>query len=425
MSNTQSQYVMSKGNMFVGSARGRVGNLVLYTRMGSQITRAYQSSVKNPKTSGQMLQRAKFSNAVKFYQKAVQHFFKFAYQDQKQTETAFNAFMRHNVDRACLLRKDEVNDPYFPAFGRWQMSQGSLAAPMVPKFTYESDNENALFANTGIKGTEKTVADLSSVLIGQGYHVGDIITFVCISSLVNSVDFDLTNYYDSGNLLQPQWDIRQLIVSTSDQTAISDIPSLGPSVGVLSAVNGGLQCAFANPQYSNAVAVIATRKGTGVTYASNAELVPNSVALEMINATTTTAWIAEVTASWQSQGDAILQGSVANTRTRAEGGSGTGTTGGSTSGGSTAESKINTINGGSKPLSITKEGTTDVTIEGNKLSAVPPTTTGKGISISDFNVNSTSTVATFSIDVDDRYDTGSVSYMGKTIANVRREGEDL
>ena len=417
MSNTQSQLVMSKGNMFVGSAKGRVGNLVLYTRKGSQITRAYQSTVKNPKTSGQMLQRAKFSNAVKFYQKAVQHFFKFAYQDQKQTETAFNAFMRHNVDRACLLRKDEVNDPYFPAFGRWQMSQGSLAAPMVPKF----NNQNALFANTGIKGTEKTVADLSSILIGQGYHVGDIITFVCISSLVNSVDFDLSNYYDSGNLLQPQWDIRQLIVSTSDQTAISDIPSLGPSVGVLSAVDGGLQFAFTNPQYSNAVAVIVTRKGSGVTYASNAELVPNSVALAMINATTTTAWIAEVTPSWQSQGDAILQGSVANSkRTRAEGGSGTGTSGGSTTGGSTAESRIDTINDGSKAVSISKSGKTYVTITGNKLSAVPPTPTGTGISIKDFELNSTSTVARFEIDVDSSFDTGSVSYMGKTIAYVKK-----
>ena len=401
--------------MFVGSAKGRVGNLVLYTRKGSQITRAYQSSVKNPKTSGQMLQRAKFSNAVKFYQKAVQHFFKFAYQDQKQTETAFNAFMRHNVDRACLLRKDEVNDPYFPAFGRWQMSQGSLAAPMVPKF----NNENALFANTGIKGTEKTVADLSSILIGQGYHVGDIITFVCISSLVNSVDFDLSNYYDSGNLLQPQWDIRQLIVSPSDQTAISDIPSLGPSVGVLSAVDGGLQFAFANPQYSNAVAVIVTRKGSGVTYASNAELVPNSVALAMINATSTTAWIAEVTASWQSQGDAILQGSVANGRTRAEGGSGTGTTGGSTTGGSTADSKINTINGGYQPLTISEDGPTEVTIEGNKLSAVPPTTTNDLIHIGNFKVNPASTVATFIIDVDADYKAGSVSYMGRTIAVVQ------
>lgn len=410
--------------MFVGSAKGRVGNLVLYTRKGSQITRAYQSTVKNPKTSGQMLQRAKFANAVKFYQKAVQNFFQFAFQDQKQTETAFNAFMRHNVVRTCLLRKDEVSDPYFPAFGRWIMSQGSLAAPMIPKFA----NENAKFANTGIKGTEKTVADLSSILIGQGYHVGDIITFVCISSLVTSVDFDLSNYYDSGNLVQPQWDIRQFVVSTSDKTAISDIPSLGPSVGVLSAVNGGLQFAFANPQYSNAVAVIVTRKGSGVTYASNAELVPNSVTLAMINATTTTAWIAEVTASWQSQGDAILQGSVAKGKsTRAEGGSGTGTTGGSTTGGSTSESQINTINGGSMPISISKAGTTAVTIAGNKLSAVPPTATGTGITINTFRVNPTATEATFNVVVAVDYTAGSVSYMGKTVADVSKAsgGEDF
>ena len=385
--------------MFIGSAKGKVGNLILYTRMGSQITRAYQSTVKNPKTSGQMLQRAKFSNAVKFYQKAVQHFFKFAYQDQKQTETAFNAFMRHNVDRACLLRKDEVNDSYFPALGRWQMSQGSLPAPMIPKF----EKDIALFTNSGMQGAKKTtVGGLSSILIGQGYHVGDIITFVFISSLVNSVDFDLSNYYDSGNLLQPQWDIRQFVVSPSDQTEISDIPSLGPSVGVLSASNGGgLQFEFTNPKYSNAVAVIATRKGNGVTYASNAELVPNSVTLRMINATTTTDWIAEVTASWQSQGDAILQGSVANTRTRAEGGSG-----------------INTINGGSEPLSITEVGTTAVTIKGNKLSAVPPTTTGSGITIDTFALDPTATSATFNIVVAENYKPGSVSYMGKTIADV-------
>ena len=405
--------------MFVGSAKGRVGNLVLYTRKGSQITRAYQPTVKNPKTSGQMLQRAKFSNAVKFYQKAVQHFFKFAFQDQKQTETAFNAFMRHNVDRACLLRKDEVNDPYFPSFGRWQMSQGSLAAPMVPKFA----NENCLFANTGIKGTEKTVADLSSILIGQGYHVGDIITFVCISSLVTSVDFDLSNYYDSGNLVQPQWDIRQFVVSTSDQTAISDIPSLGPSVGVLSAVNGGLQFAFSNPQYSNAAAVIATRKGSGVTYASNAEMVPNSVALAMINATTTTAWIAECTASWQSQGDAILQGSVAKgKRTRAEGGSGTGETGGSSTGGHTSDSYIKTINSQSGPMTIDEPGATGITIEGNKLSAVPPTATNTTIKITAFQVNATATVAMFNVEVADNYTPGSVSYMGKTVATVSKPG---
>jgi hypothetical protein len=138
----------------------------------------------------------------------------------------------------------------------------------------------------------------------------------------------------------------------------------------------------------------------------------------MINATSTSAWIAEVTASWQSQGDAILQGSVANSRTRAEGSSGTGTTGGSTTGGTTAESVINTINGGSKPVSITEAGKTAVTIVGNKLSTLAPTATGEGISIDTFSVNPTATSATFNIVVAENYSSGSVSYMGKTVAII-------
>lgn len=413
---------MSKGNMFVSSAKGRVGNLVLYTRKGSQITRAYQSDVKNPRTNSQMLQRARFANAVKFYQKAVQHFFKFAYQDQKQNETAFNAFMRHNIDKACLLRQDEVKDAYFPALGRWIMAQGSLAAPMVPKFSGNS----ALFANTGIQGTETTVADISSILIGQGFHVGDIVTFVMISSLVTSVDFDLSNYYDSGNLTQPQWDIRQFILSTTDTTSITAIPRLGPSIGSLSIVAGGFQFAFNNPDYSNAVAVIVTRKGSGVTYASNSELVPNSVSLAMINATLTTAWSAEVSASWKSEGDAILHGSIADgqSSTSGSGQSGTGTTGGTSTGGTTTESTIKTINGDTSPVRISTAATTAITIVGTSLSSVAPSTQASSVTISDFKLNADSTQATFNIVTTSNSGSGSVSYMGKTVANISVRPEE-
>lgn len=107
---------------------------------------------------------------------------------------------------------------------------------------------------------------------------------------------------------------------------------------------------------------------------------------------------------------------------KAEGGSGTGTTGGSSTGGHTSDSVINTINGGSQPLSIDREGARVVTIMGNKLSAVPPTSTDRLINISDFKVNATATVATFTIEVDDDYKAGSVSYMGKIIANVIKAG---
>lgn len=407
---------MSKGNMFVSSAKGRVGNLVLYTRKGSQITRAYQGDVKNPKTQKQMIQRAKFANAVKFYQKAVQHFFKFAYQDQKQNETAFNAFMRHNVDVSCLLKQDEVKDAYFPSLGRWVLSQGTLAAPLITKFSGTS----ALFANTGISAAVSTVSDLSNVLVGQGFHVGDIVTFVLISSLVTSVDFDLSNYYDSGNLTQPLWDIRQFVVSTSDTTKLSDIPRLGSPVGSLTVVAGGVQFNFTNANYCNAAAVIVTRRGSGITYASNAELVPNSVCLAMIQASQTTSWAAEVAASWRSEGDAILHGSIADGQraTTGTGSSGTGAEGGSSSSGATPSSVITSINNSSSPVEISESGTFPIVIEGTALSSIAPSATGRGISVSDFKVEAGAQKATFNVVVADDYNSGSVSYLGKTVATI-------
>lgn len=409
--------------MFIGSAKQKVGNLVLYIRKGSQITRAYQSQVKNPKTNRQMVQRAKFANAVKFYQKAVQHFFKFAYQDQRQNETAFNAFMRHNVAVSSQLLKSDVQDAYFPALGRWVLSSGSLPNAMVPKF----DGTSVLFANTGLTAANTTVASVSNILIGQGFQVGDVVTFVMISSLITSLDFDLSSYYDSGNLLQPQWDIRQFIISTTDATELNKIPSLGPSLGTLAAAAGGLSFTFNNPDYCNFAGVVVTRKGSSVSYSSNSELVPNSVALAMINAATTDNWLDQVLASWDAQGDAILHGSIADTVAEAvKGVSGTGASGGSSSGGTTTSSAISTVNGSNPPITIYDSGAIDVTVVGTALSTVAPTSNNSSVTISDFTITTDRTQATFKVNIpSDDYVSATISYMGKTVANVEADNSSI
>lgn len=407
---------MSKGNMFVSTAKGRVGNLVLYARKGSQITRAYQGSVANPKTNAQMLQRAKFANAVKFYQKAVQHFFKFAYQDQKSNETAFNAFMRHNINNSALLLKTDVEDAYFPALGRWVMSSGSLAAVAIPKFT----NGVVSMLNTSIEAADNTIGALSAKLIAQGFNAGDIVTLVFISSLVTSVNFDLSKYYDSGNLTQPQWDIRQFVINASDATKVADMPRTGSNLGALDPASGGITFTYTHADYCNFAACIVTRKNSGITLASNSELVPNNVALSMLNAATTVTWQSSVISSWNAQGDAILHGSVANgeNNTTSSGTAGTGSQSGSSSTGTSTTSAITSINGGSQEATFDSSGTHAVTIVGTSLSSSAPTATGNGITVSDFALNSDRTQATFNVVVADGFGTGSVSYMGRTVVDI-------
>lgn len=56
---------MSKGNMLLGMARGKVGDLVFARAFGKQIVRAKAQSVANPKTVGQNTQRAILATIAK------------------------------------------------------------------------------------------------------------------------------------------------------------------------------------------------------------------------------------------------------------------------------------------------------------------------------------------------------------------------
>lgn len=65
---SQIVFTMAKGNLFLGGARGSVGDVTFYTKNGQQISRVRRRSVKNPNTSGQQYQRAILSTVVKAYQ---------------------------------------------------------------------------------------------------------------------------------------------------------------------------------------------------------------------------------------------------------------------------------------------------------------------------------------------------------------------
>lgn len=56
---------MSKGNMFLGQARGKVGDLVFSRAFGKQIVRSRATSVANPKTYGQNVQRCVLASVAK------------------------------------------------------------------------------------------------------------------------------------------------------------------------------------------------------------------------------------------------------------------------------------------------------------------------------------------------------------------------
>lgn len=402
---------MAKGNMFIGNGSGKVGNLVVATRAGEQITRVYQPRVANPKSYSQMLQRAKFANAVKFYKKAVQNFFKFAFEDKKKAESDYNAFMRHNVMNSTLLVKGNVDDAYFPALGRWQMSSGSLPnAFSIEKTPYAE----FAFVNDGIKANA-TIGDISSALIGQGFHTGDIVTFVLITSPVTYLDYDLTNLYDSG-LQQPNWLIVQFAIDANDARAISQANYLGSRYGGLAdkegnslMVTGEGTIVWDGNFYDEMAAtccIVTRNTGSGV-LATNTTLFGNANFDKMLSDAEGTNYENEVLVSWGAREGAILKGSIA------------------TRSGAGAESIVGLKVNGERPPFTQKatQGnvTYSITSEKGDLKNVAPGNVPAGITVKSHSLSEDKKTYTLVLTYPESYPEGMITYMGKNIIHVEKE----
>ena len=225
---------MSKGNMFINKAAGKVGNLVLYKRNGEQVMRAYQSKVKNPRTLEQVMQRAKFANAVKFYKRAIKNFYPFAFEDQKQNESAFNAFMRHNIALSPFLTKPMVDEGNFPAIGSWMMSQGSLNQPFADIQLGRDESGKPLDylrvnLLEGMKLEKQTIGEFSQQLEEKGgFEEGDILTFVFIATdATDGSTATLTELATDTSRKYPGWCICQFILDKSSTTDLTNWSHVG------------------------------------------------------------------------------------------------------------------------------------------------------------------------------------------------------
>ena len=183
---------MSKGSNFWGTARGKLGNMVISSVKGQQVERKYQPQVANPKTFAQMRQRAVFALAVKFFKHSQQNLFKFAYEDKAQKESDYNAFMRHNVKCFTPINKKACDNPQLPALGFYlnlQLSFGSLPSASYAQQFYIGAKDKGFGLDVGDipedpeQAEKKTWGQVSQALVNRfGLADGDILTFVVVNT---------------------------------------------------------------------------------------------------------------------------------------------------------------------------------------------------------------------------------------------------
>lgn len=166
---------MAKGNLFLGTGRRSVGDVVLYRRNGEQISRVRVRKIGNPKSDGQALQRSYMAAVSKFYS-----FFKSPLEKSWQglnRSQSQSAFLKANAN---LVR--EVGYYVPKGFGLaplpLQVSKGTLQR--VGAFISDGGVLTLPSTTAALVEDPMTLGSFSSYMKSLGYSDGDQVTFVGI-----------------------------------------------------------------------------------------------------------------------------------------------------------------------------------------------------------------------------------------------------
>lgn len=301
---------MAKSKSFFGLRSGSTKSHTYQILHGEQVTKDRVYRVANPKTRAQMSQRALFANAVKFYKHSLRAFFKFAFEDKKQNESEYNAFMRHNVSASLILNKSAVDSKNFPAIGaEWMLTQGQLPnidTRFLTDIVEGTSVEWPVVVFEGESEVATTLGGLSALFINAyGLQGGDIITLV-------HVDSRAENIYDEEPINAPQWRISQFKLDTTSEALITEV--LGVNAKVVNHEGVGLCLEFGyvpDPMYAGAATCVVSRVTPAGTLVSDSYLRNNSIAGYMVEASKEQSYVDGALNSWGSTGEAILQGALA------------------------------------------------------------------------------------------------------------------
>lgn len=311
---------MSKGSSYWGTATGKIGNTVVRVRKGVRVEAAYQPNVSNPRSSGQVVQRGKFSDAVGFYKRAMANFFRMAFEDKKTNETDFNAFMRHNVSRGYVYSRQMVTGGQgaLPYIGKWLLSFGTLY------------NMPIVSGNTGLDVTQwmpteggdtATMGNMFTGWITDGLvQEGDILTVVRILSSADGAGYDeytdealglLPGFTYTGALpegVAPKWSVSQYIIKSDSAELIKNQKWLSVNSDGSATINFA-DMVTSSVDSARAAAAIITRKTANGLLCSTTPLVWNKTGETMMTQMATDNWLEGQRKAWSSQ-NVILAGAL-------------------------------------------------------------------------------------------------------------------
>lgn len=159
---------MSKGNMLLGYARGKVGSLVFLRRKNEQITRSYNSKPANPNTLAQSAQRVQLANLVSFY-RALKALLGHSFTDAKPNQSSYNAFVSANLNSVRVYLPKEAANAHAAVVAPYIISSGILPSIQVQGV---GPNATTNIAVGDIENTDDmTIGEFTRALIDNNNNI--------------------------------------------------------------------------------------------------------------------------------------------------------------------------------------------------------------------------------------------------------------
>lgn len=201
---------MSKGNLFLGMGRGKVGDVVFYRADGEQITRSRNRHPRNPNTNAQIIQRAVMADVQRVYSLGYQ-LFNHAFQGYRVGAENQRRFIKVNADKIRKAVLAALNGSTSPVY----LGAPGILSPVPNEYIVSEGNydQTLLSIDATTPANPKWVLPSagSATTIGEyaaahGLVDGDIYTIVGIFTKSDTMDYE---YFDADGQFVEEASVRK------------------------------------------------------------------------------------------------------------------------------------------------------------------------------------------------------------------------
>ena len=228
---------MGKGNLLQGMGRGKLGDTVFYRQNGSQMFRVRNRMVKNPKSTGQQIQRSLMATVTKAYSQ-LQVICNHSFENVAYGAASQSYFVKMNLD---LLRKaavaytennlsgiGEYNMPYIVAPGsvatvcpnKLYISEGSLKQDAFNFVGGNFSTELSISPNIP-KGTSGTIKDFLDKI---GNRMYTLVVIRAITPILGTIEDKQGSALFSTEVLFSR--IKRNAVALTEEDAVKDVSNI-------------------------------------------------------------------------------------------------------------------------------------------------------------------------------------------------------